>query len=134
MITNHLPKLEKQINQERVDRYARVSGDFNPIHVDPEYAANTDYGQTIAHGMLTLAFVSEMMFTTFPDAWIRGGKLRARFKSPVFSGDTLTTFGTLKSSTVVKQSTWLEYTVGCLNQRGETVISGNARVTVPSEI
>lgn len=133
MITNHLPKLEKQINQGQVDRYARVSGDFNPIHVDQEYAATTDYGQTIAHGMLTLAFVSEMMCTTFPDAWIKGGKLRARFKSPVFAGDTLTTFGTLKSSTVMKQSTWLEYTVGCLNQRGEPVISGTARVTVPSE-
>lgn len=133
MIANHLPKREREINQEQVDRYARVSGDFNPIHVDPEYAANTDYGQTIAHGMLTLAFVSEMMFANFFEAWIKGGKLRARFKGPVFPGDTLTTFGTLKSSTVMEQSTWLEYTVGCMNQRGETVISGDAKVEVPSK-
>ena len=133
MTLAELPKLEKRISQEQVDRYAHASGDFNPIHVDPAYAATTQYGRTIAHGMLTLAFLSEMMTAAFSEAWIKGGKLKARFRAPVFPGDTVTTLGILKSQQAIEGATRLEYTVGCQNQRGETVVSGDAGLTLPFE-
>jgi len=49
------------VTQQRIDAYADASGDHNPIHVDPEFARATPFGGTIAHGMLVLALIGEMM-------------------------------------------------------------------------
>ena len=56
-----LPAVEREIDQTRIELYAEASGDFNPIHVDREYAAGTQFGSTIAHGMMVAAIVSEAM-------------------------------------------------------------------------
>ena len=56
-----LPAIEKSVTQEQVESYAKAAGDFNPIHLDQEFAANTDFGGRIAHGMMIIAFISEMM-------------------------------------------------------------------------
>ena len=80
----------KHITQEKINLYAEASGDFNPIHVDESFAAKTPVGGTIAHGMLSLAYVSEMMASTFGQSWLSGGKLQARFREPARPGDTLT--------------------------------------------
>ena len=56
-----LPELEKTTSQEQVQAYAEAASDFNPIHIDDEYARTTQFGRRICHGMLILAFVSEMM-------------------------------------------------------------------------
>ena len=133
MVFQGLPQLEKEVSQAQVERYARASGDFNPIHVDPEYAATTQYGRTIAHGMLVLAFISEMMTTAFREEWINGGRLKVRFRAPVFPGDTIITFGALKSREAMQGSLRLAYTVGCRNQQGDEVLSGEAQLTVPWE-
>ena len=50
-----LPVLTKHITQKHIDLYAKASKDFNPIHIDPEYAKKTALGGTIAHGMLSMA-------------------------------------------------------------------------------
>jgi len=55
----------KYITQEKINLYAEASGDFNPIHIDESFAAKTPLGGTIAHGMLNLAYVSEMMTSAF---------------------------------------------------------------------
>ncbi len=133
MIPAELPQLQKRVTQEQVERYARASGDFNPLHLDPQYAAaTTSYGRNIAHGMLVMAFISEMMAAAFLDAWLSGGKLQARFRAPVYPGDTVTTFGALKSQHEAGESVHLEYIVGCRNQDGEEVVAGEAAVDVPA--
>ena len=48
-----LPVVEKTIGTEQIARYARASGDHNPIHLDPEFAATSQFGGIVAHGMLT---------------------------------------------------------------------------------
>lgn len=55
--------LEKELvmTQEVFDAFARLSGDDNPIHVDSEFAAKTDFGQTVAHGMYLYAILREMV-------------------------------------------------------------------------
>ncbi len=132
MIPGELPQLQKRVTQEQVERYARASGDFNPIHVDPQYAAaTTSYTRNIAHGMLVMAFLAEMMAAAFLDAWLQGGTLRVRFRAPVYPGDTVTTFGALKSQHAAGESAHLEYLVGCRNQHGEEVFAGEATVDVP---
>jgi len=92
-----LQEISHKVTQAQLARYADASGDHNPLHLDEEFAAGTPYGRTIAHGMLVLAFVSETMAKSFGRAWMCEGKMKAKFRAPVYPGDTVTTTGTLKS-------------------------------------
>ena len=60
-IGDKLSGFKREITQERVNSYAEASGDHNPIHLDTAYAASTQFGTRIAHGMLSLALVTEML-------------------------------------------------------------------------
>ncbi len=62
-----LLSIEKHVTIEQVEAYAEAAGDFNPIHMDEEFARTTQFGTRICHGMLILAFASEMMAAAFPD-------------------------------------------------------------------
>ena len=113
----------KRLTQEQIARYAAASGDHNPIHVDEAFARGTPFGGTIAHGMLVLASISEMMAAAFGEAWLAGGKLRVRFRAPARPGDTITASARLQPS---QDSSTLTYAVECRNQHGELLISGTA--------
>lgn len=80
----------RTITQEMIDRYADVSGDLNPLHIDEAFASRTAFGRTIAHGQLLLSLVSEAMIIVCGDRWLDGGELDVRFTAPVFSGDAVT--------------------------------------------
>ncbi len=118
------------ITQEKINLYAEASGDFNPIHIDEAFAAKTPFGGTIAHGMLNLAHVSEMMTSAFGQNWLSGGKLRAKFKEPARPGDTLTINGRIDC---IEQKDGISYAncnFECRNQKGETIVAGEAVVKV----
>ena len=121
-----LQPVERRITQGQLVQYAGASGDHNPLHLDEEFARGTPYGRTIAHGMLVLALVSELMTQSFGGAWLRGGRLKTRFRAPVFPGDTVSASGTLKASN--EGSATYEVTVS--NQDGENVITGDASVAL----
>jgi 3-hydroxybutyryl-CoA dehydratase len=107
-----------------IDAYAEASGDHNPIHIDPEFAKGTPMGGTIAHGMLVLATISEMMTAAFGHAWIATGSLDVRFRSPARPGDTLTA-----RARNTGEGDRFKYAVECVNQQDEVLISGTAEVT-----
>ncbi|MGH9202486.1 MAG: MaoC/PaaZ C-terminal domain-containing protein [Vicinamibacterales bacterium] len=119
-----LPSVVKEITQEKINRYAAASGDYNPLHVDPAFGTRTRFGGTIAHGMLVLAYVSEMMTEAFGESWLAGGRLKARFRAPARPGDTVTTSGQL----VRHESTLRTYAIACINGNGDVLISGEAEV------
>lgn len=127
-VGDDLPELSKTVTQEQVQAYAQASGDFNPIHLDAEFASGSQFGRRIAHGMLILAFVSEMMSTAFPDTWAAGGSLEVRFKAPVFPGETVTTFGEIVGVTESEEGPVAACRVGCRKADGAEVLSGQARV------
>ena len=130
-IASNLPQIEKVVTQEQVGRYARASGDHNPIHLDAEFAAGTSFGRTIAHGMLVLAFISEMMTRAFGRRWLEGGGLKVRFKAPVYPGDKVMTFGTLKEAKPHDGVQMATYAVGCRTGSDQEVITGEAWVKLP---
>ena len=132
-VGQQLPKIEKYITQEQIERYAEASGDFNPIHIDEEFAATTPFGGRIAHGMLVLAFLSEMMTQAFQREWLESGRLKVRFKAPVFPGDVVTTFGQIRSIREEEGFSYANCALSCHNQKGGEVISGEAWVTLPQE-
>jgi 3-hydroxybutyryl-CoA dehydratase len=121
-----LPALSKPLTQETIDGYARASGDFNPIHVDPAFAASTPFGGTIAHGMLLLAYLSEMMTAAFGRGWLAGGRLKVRFKGVARPGDTLEVHG--RVARVQDDGRRLFVAVECVNQAGDVLVIGDAEV------
>ena len=114
------------VSQDRLFRYAEASGDHNPLHLDPSFAAGTPYGRPIAHGMLVLAFLSVTLTKTFGLSWFAGGKLEARFRAPVYPGDVITAEGALQAAPADGGSA--TYRVSCTNQSGVQVITGQATV------
>ena len=123
-----LPGISQTISQANIQRYAEVSGDFNPIHIDEDYAKKTPLGGTVAHGMLVLAYISRMMTAAFGADWLSSGKLDARFRAPARPGDVLAIGG--KVTTVERETDQTRVTceVFCRNQDGESVITGAAEV------
>ena len=120
-----LPQVSRRITQGQLEAYSEASGDHNPLHLDPEFAAGTQFGSIIAHGMLTLAFVSEMLASSFRDRWLSSGTLRARFKGAAYPGDLVETWG-LESG---KDGELTGYAVGLRNSAtGEDLITGTATV------
>ena len=119
-----LPTVKRVLSQEKINRYAEASGDHNPLHMDPAFAATTQFGGTIAHGMLVLAYISEMMTVAFGERWLRSGRLKVRFRGAARPGDTVTASG--RVSRIEGESTLCEVT--CRNQAGEPLISGEAEV------
>ena len=123
-----LPELKKNVIQDNISLYAEASQDFNPIHIDQNFARETPLGGTIAHGMLVLAYVSQMMTAAFGQSWLSSGKLNARFKAPARPGDILTISGYISKVEKSETQTTLSCDVLCANQNGEPVITGEAMV------
>lgn len=126
-----LGPLVKHITQETINLYAEASGDFNPIHIDESFASGTPFGGTIAHGMLSLAYVSEMMTSAFGQSWLSGGRVRARFKDSARPGDTLTIGGKVDCLDQKDGVSYANCSFECCNQRGEAIVAGDAIVRLP---
>lgn len=125
-----LPESKRQVTQERINNYAAASGDFNPIHVDPEFASKTSLGGTVAHGMLILAYLSEFMTDSFGKSWLNSGNLSTRFKGPAYPGDTITVSGKVTGVQRENGSILIDCDVLCRNQRDEPVIICETKVRV----
>ncbi len=125
-----LPIIKKNIVQDNIDRYAKASGDFNPIHIDADYARKTPLGGTVAHGMLILAYISQMMTDAFGRDWLSGGRLNVRFRAPARPGDVITISGTIRRIEKGDGFQMIDCDVLCSNQNNEPVITGDARVKV----
>ena len=121
-----LAPLVKELTQEKINRYAHAGGDGNPLHTDPDFAARTQFGGTIAHGMLILAYLSEMMTVAFGQAWLAGGRLKVRFKAPARPGDTVTATGRVRRIEDGRAVCAVE----CRSQRDEVLVSGEANCPV----
>lgn len=94
-----LPSIAFAVTQAMIDAYAQASGDFNPIHVDPDYAKNGPFGRTIAHGLMTLAFVAQLMNRWSRGRFDRDGEIDIAFVAPVFAGDRVEATGVVEEIT-----------------------------------
>jgi acyl dehydratase len=126
-----LPTAQHTITQDKINMYARASGDYNPIHVNEDFASKTLLGGTIAHGMLVLAYISGMMTTAFGQSWLNRGRLSVRFREPVRPGDVVIASGKIVKIENGEAGRLVICEVLCANQKGETVINGEARVNFP---
>ena len=119
---------ERLVTDELIRKFADVSGDYNPIHLDEEVAAETRFGRRIAHGMLSGAFISAVLGSELTVRRIVYLSQTLKFTAPVFIGDTVTTTATVTNIREDKAIVTLE-TI-CTNQTGETLVKGEAAVMV----
>ncbi|MBF7083675.1 MaoC family dehydratase [Desulfallas sp. Bu1-1] len=122
--------VSKRITQEKINKYARASGDFNPLHLDEEFARKTMFKGTIAHGLLSVAYISEMMTNWLGDDWLEGGELEVTFLLPVRPGDVITAGGRVIECVRTGSATKVVCEVYCKNQRDEMVIKGTTSCLV----
>jgi acyl dehydratase len=125
------PLVKPPITLDQLIRYAKVSGDQNPIHVDEEAARRVGLDSVIAHGMLSMAFLGQ--FITQQIADIPGAQLhhfRVRFARMVRLGDVLTCHGIVKERRSEQEREFITIECWAQNQKGEKATSGEAIVTL----
>ena len=118
--------LTRTITEAHIVTFAGLTGDWNPVHADAEYAARSMFGERIAHGMLVAGLISAVLGTQLPgpNSIYLGQDLK--FIAPVMIGDTVKVVVTVTDKRDEKRIINLRTSV--YNQRGEIVIDGSAVV------
>ncbi|WP_067678756.1 MaoC/PaaZ C-terminal domain-containing protein [Nocardia miyunensis] len=123
----HEAPVVQDLSRTQIVMYAGVSGDFNPLHSDEVYAREVaGYPSVIAHGQLTMGLTAKLVTD-----WIVDGEFTdfgVRFQRQVWPGDTLTAKATVTAVAVVDGRTSVDLELSTVNQKGEPVVSGYARV------
>ena len=126
-----LPSVRRTITREGINAYRQASGDNNRIHYDDEFAASTRFEGVIAHGMLTVALISEMMAQAYGADWLTSGNLRVRFRGAAYPGDTLEASGNVSKCETEDNGAKITCAVEINNaQNGDKIITGTATVSV----
>jgi 3-hydroxybutyryl-CoA dehydratase len=118
----------KTVTEADVVLFAGITGDFNPVHVDEVTASASAFGGRIAHGMLSAGLISAAIAMKLPGAGTIYLAQSLRFTKPVRIGDTVT--ARVEVAELLPKRRVRLLTV-CRNQRGETVLDGEATVLVP---
>ena len=116
---SHLETVALLVDEAAILRYAAVSGDYNPIHIDPEFASKTEMGGVIAHGTLSLNLIWQALERTLGRGGLDTVDLDVRFRRPVRVGDRIEAGGALDED-------GQRYRVWARNQDDINVIEGTA--------
>lgn len=118
----------KTVTEADVGAFAGITGDFNPVHINAEYARGTNFHGRIAHGLLTAGLISAVLGTRLPGPGAVYLNQQLRFHAPVFIGDTVTAEVSVRELDAEHAFVTLD-TTARVGERA--VISGEALVRVP---
>ncbi len=119
-------EISKTISETDVYNFAGICGDFNPLHVDQEYAAKTPFKKRIAHGMLSASLISALLGTTLPGKNTIYMEQNLKFRAPVFIGDTIT--ARVEVIELITEKNIARLKTEAINQSGDVVIDGQATI------
>ncbi len=122
--------ISRKLTADDIALFAAVSGDLNPAHLDPNYAARDLFHHVIAHGMWSGSLISAVLGTKLPGPGTIYLRQDMRFLRPVAIGDVIT------ASVAVREKSGRDHLVldcHCINQNGEEVLAGTAEVKAPLE-
>lgn len=123
--------LTRTLTSEQIQAFALVTHDYNPAHLDEEYANNSMFKGVIGHGMWAAGLISALLGTKFPGLGTIYLNQSLSFRRPVYPNDTLTATLTVKSKDDEKK--WVTLACEVTNQDGKAVVTGEAQVIAPSE-
>jgi 3-hydroxybutyryl-CoA dehydratase len=115
------------INKSIVDEFAKISGDFNPLHMDDKYAISTKFGKRVCHGMLLASFFSRIIGMYIPGKMALYLTQSLKFSSPCYIGDTVLVIGKVIDKSLSTKIITLKTKI----LRDDTVmVDGEAKVLV----
>ncbi len=117
------------ISDEHIDLYAQMSGDYNALHMDDEYAATTMFGKRIAHGPIGGALVARVLGTQLPGLGTLAFNMKVNFKAPVFPGDEIR--AVVEVTEKVPENNLCRLSFDVFNTDGVVVMDGYANVMPP---
>lgn len=117
---------ELDVTEAKVRSFAEITGDFNPLHFDEEFAKRTRFGRLMAQGGIATGLLHALVAMDMPGPGSVFVKQSWSFPAPVYIGDTLRAEATVKSVREKRSMAELEFEVK--NQDGETVLKGDALV------
>ena len=127
-VGQELVPIKKYMTQEKINTYISAAEDFNPIHVDIEYAKNTPFKSTIAPGYHFIAYLSELMTRDFGEKWLTGGSMELRLFKPVLPKDTLIVGGKVVEKNQEEKGNSIKCDLWIRNQEDKDVIIGYSRI------
>jgi phosphate acetyltransferase len=131
IVVGQAARMVRTLTVADIQAFAAVSGDTNPAHLDPEYANATLFHGVIGHGMWGGSLISTVLGTVFPGPGTIYLEQNLRFSRPVRVGDTLNVTVTCTAKHDDKKTVELDCSL--VNQKGERVLSGVAKVMAPTE-
>lgn len=117
---------ELAVDEEMVRKYAEITGDYNPLHFDADFAAKTRFGRLMAQGGIATGLLHALVAMEMPGPGSVFMRQSWSFPAPVYIGDTLRAEATVKSVRAKRNMAELEFEVK--NQDGAVVLSGEALV------
>ncbi len=121
-------ELTHTITQSDVDVFAKLTGDFNPLHVDPRFAQKTDFVKNVVHGMLTSSFISTMIGMLIPGPGSLWTSQFLEFLHPTYIGDSITVLAEVTQKSTSTRMLVLEIEI--INQHGTSLVKGRSTVKV----
>jgi 3-oxoacyl-[acyl-carrier protein] reductase len=121
-------QVTRVISAEDVATFARLSGDYNELHVDDEFAARTEFAQRVVHGFLHASLLSTLVGMKIPGRGALYLSQTIEFTAPVFIGDTVTATGTISKIDPVTRVLTMDTVI--TNQKGDEVLRGVAKAKV----
>jgi acyl dehydratase len=119
-----------EVTAEEVDSFARLSGDVNPLHLDDAFAEERGFRGRVVYGALVNAFISRLLGTELPGPGCLWLSQTTRFAKPVYVADPIEVVVRVTHKSESLRMLVLETTVQ--NLRGETLLQGEAKVSVPA--
>lgn len=121
-------KFTEKINQEKLDSFATISGDHNPLHMNENYAANTTFKKRVCHGMLLASFFSKLVGMRMPGKNALYFSQTLNFQAPCYVGDEIT----IQGEVIDKSDSIRMITIKTLihNREGKCLVDGVAKVIV----
>jgi 3-hydroxybutyryl-CoA dehydratase len=124
-------QISKTITETDIGLFAKVTGDFNPVHLDQAYAEKTPFKGRIAHGILSAGFISNVLGNLLPGPGTIYLSQEVKFLAPVRIGDTITV--RVEVIELIPEKNRAKFKTTCTNQEGKEVIDGAALVMPPKK-
>ena len=112
------------LTQKHVDKFAELSGDYNPLHFDEDFAAKTKFGKLVVQGGLTTGLLHALIAMDMPGPGTVFLSQNWKFTAPVFIGDTIT--ATAEVLSVHERKPVCQLQIRVTRQDGEVVLEGEA--------
>jgi len=124
-------QISNTITEKTIHDFAEATGDFNPIHLDQAYAEKTFFKGRIAHGVLSVGYISSILGNLLPGPGSIYLSQEVKFLAPVRIGDTIT--ARVEVIEIIPEKNRVKFRTTCTNQTGQQVVDGTAWAMPPKK-